>query len=358
MRVGLLQEGEVREGVSYAQRYEEMIQEVVVADRLGFSTWGTSEQHFSPPRFTVSAPEVLYAAVARETEQIRLRTMASVLLSWNHPILIAERLATLDIVSGGRAEIATARSNNLYTLEAFGVDPSTTAAQWEDGLAALIKAMSQETIEHDGPFWKIPERPMVPRPVQTPHPPLSVAASSVGSHKKAGEKGIGVICFENYFGFDYLQECIDAYRAGLEKGTNVSPARNEYMGLYVASAFCAETREEAKEIARDVVFGYFKFILDLYIPLAKKGGYEYLEPMQRLIENQDDLDYLVTQTASVMVGTPDDFIERLNMLDEMGVDEVLMRVDGIDHEHIKRSYELIGEQVIPAVSGAKAGARS
>ena len=64
MKVGLLQEGEVLPGRSYAERYHEMIREVALADRMGFHCWGTSEQHFSPPRFTVSAPEVLYAAVA------------------------------------------------------------------------------------------------------------------------------------------------------------------------------------------------------------------------------------------------------------------------------------------------------
>lgn len=120
MRVGLLSEGDISRSASYADRYRELIDEIVLADELGFSTFGTSEQHFSPPRFTVSSPEVLYAAIASLTKHIRLRTMASVLLKWNHPILVAERLATLDIVSDGRAEICTARSNNLYTLEAFG----------------------------------------------------------------------------------------------------------------------------------------------------------------------------------------------------------------------------------------------
>src|ERR1700709_487703 len=100
MKVGLLQEGEIRPGQSVAQRYEEMIAEATLADRMGFSCWGTSEQHFSPPRFTVAAPEVLYAAIARHTKNIKLRIMCAVMLKWNHPILVAERLATLDIVSG------------------------------------------------------------------------------------------------------------------------------------------------------------------------------------------------------------------------------------------------------------------
>lgn len=349
MKVGLLQEGEVMPGVSYAQRYEEMISEVALADKLGFSTWGTSEQHFSPPRFTVSAPEVLYAAVARHTRSIKLRIMCSVLLKWNHPILVAERLATLDIVSNGRAEIGTARSNNLTTLGAFGVDPTETAAQWADSLDVIVKALTQDTLEHDGPVWKIPPRKIVPTCVQTPHPPVSLAASSIKSHAVAGERGLGAICFENYFGFDYLQQCIDAFREASKIGTGMLPKRNDTMGLYVATAFCAETRNEAIKIARDVALGYFKFILDLYVPLSKKGSYEYLDKMEELIANETNIDFLLTETPSVMIGTPDDFIARLRQLEEMGVDEVLMRIDGVKHADIKRSLELIGKEVIPVV---------
>ena len=353
MRVGLLQEGEVRDGKSYAQRYREMIDEVVTADRLGFSTWGTSEQHFSPPRFTVSAPEVLYAAIAARTDSIKLRVMASVLLKWNHPILIAERLATLDIVSNGRAEVCTARSNNLYTLEAFGVQPSETVEQWADGMDVLAKALTQEWLEHDGPVWKIPPRELVPKCVTEPHPPVSLAASSVSSHVKAGERGIGAICFENYFGFDYLQECIDGYRDGLTRAQPDPLQLNDYMGLYVATAFCAETREEAKRIARDVALEYFQFILDLYIPLGKTPAYQYLAGrIDALAERTEDLDFLCTETPAVMIGTPDDFVERLRRLESMGVDEVVMRVDGVDHGEILKSLELIGHEVIPAVDPA------
>jgi alkanesulfonate monooxygenase SsuD/methylene tetrahydromethanopterin reductase-like flavin-dependent oxidoreductase (luciferase family) len=346
----LLQEGEVAPGVTYDQRYREMIDEVIAADRLGFSTWGTSEQHFSPPRFTVSAPEVLYAAIASRTTSIKLRTMASVLLRWNHPILVAERLATLDIVSNGRAEIATARSNNLHTLEAFGVDPSTTEEQWADSFEVLVKALTQPTLSHDGPIWKIPERDIVPRCVTQPHPPISLAASSTKSHHKAGAKGIGAICFENYFGFEYLQECIDAYRQGFSEHQPSAVEPNDYMGLYVATAFCAETDEEARRVACDVALGYFQFILDLYVPLGKRESYQYLDGrMGDLVRNIDNLDWLVTETPSVMVGTPDYFIERLRRLEEMGVDEVVMRIDGVPHENIMRSLELVGAEVIPAV---------
>lgn len=350
MKVGLLQEGETLPGSSFAARYHEMIREVALADQMGFHCWGTSEQHFSPPRFTVSAPEVLYAAVAQHTRNIKLRIMCSVLLKWNHPILVAERLATLDIVSNGRAEIGTARSNNLTTLETFGVDPSETAAQWADSMEVLAKALTSETIEHDGPVWKIPPRQIVPGFVTRPHPAVSVAASSVKSHVTAGEKGLGAICFENYFGFDYLQDCIDGYRKAVSGNLpGLFPVRNDTMGLYVATAFCAETREEAVRVARDCALGYFKFILDLYVPLSKRGSYEYLDKMERLIARENDIDFLLTETPSVMIGTPSDFIDRLRRLEAMGVDEVLMRIDGMPHAEIMKSLKLIGAEVIPVV---------
>lgn len=348
MKIGMLQEGEVRDGVSYAQRYEEMIEEVVLADKYDFSCWGTSEQKFSPPRFTVSAPEVLYAAVARETKNIKLRIMCSVLLQWNHPLIVAERLATLDIVSGGRAEIGTARSNNLHTLETFGVDPSITKEVWKDSLEVLTKVMTNKMISHDGPYWKFPERELVPYFVSEPHPAISVASSSASSCKEAGQRGIGAMLFESYFGFDYMQGCIDAYREGIAEGTSMLPKRNDVMTLYVSSAFCTEDRDDAITRATDVTLGYSQFIAGLYAPLAKKKGYEYLDAhMARFLENQANMDFLLNDTPSVMIGTPDDFIKRLKNLEARGIDEVLLRIDGMTHEEIMGSIKLIGEEVIP-----------
>lgn len=349
MRVGLLQEGDLT-GTTAAERYHQLIDEVALADRLGFSTWGTSEQHFSPPSFSIAAPEVLYAAIAMRTERITLRTMASVMLKWNHPILVAERLATLDIVSKGRAEVCTARSNNLTTLAAFGVDPSETRDQWEDGMDALMKAMTAEKLEHDGPIWKIPSVEVVPKPYTKPHPAVSVAASSVQSHSNAGVRGIGSITFDNYFGFDYLQECLDAYRTAFDETDHSSVlAPNDYRGLYVATAYCAEDRDDALRVARDIAMEYFKFILNLYIPLSKNPGYTYLDTLEQLIEHQEDLDWLCEYTPSVMIGTPDDFVERIKRVEAMGIDEVLLRIDGVGHDNIKKSLELIGHEVIPAV---------
>jgi alkanesulfonate monooxygenase SsuD/methylene tetrahydromethanopterin reductase-like flavin-dependent oxidoreductase (luciferase family) len=349
MKIGLLQEGEILPGVSAAQRYEEIIEEITFADELGFSSWGTSEQHFSPPRFTISAPEVLYAAISQHTKNIKLRIMCEVMLSWNHPILVAERLATLDIVSRGRAELATARSNNLVTLKAFNVDPATTREQWEEGMEVLSKIFANPIVEHKGKYWNIGSCEVLPRCVQEPHPPISVAATSIETHKNAGERGIGVITFESYFGFEYLHQCIAAYKEGLKKGTTQFPVRTEHLGLYIATAYCSKDRQDAIDTSREAALGYFKFNRDLYSNLGKKVGYEYLDPNVKGVLDRGDepMDFLLNETPSILIGTPDHFIKRLKLLEELGIEEVQMRIEGVPHKDIMRTLKLIGEEVIP-----------
>jgi alkanesulfonate monooxygenase SsuD/methylene tetrahydromethanopterin reductase-like flavin-dependent oxidoreductase (luciferase family) len=349
MRVGLLQEGDYK-NTTCAARYHEMLDEVVHAEALGFSTWGTSEQHFSPPHFSVASPEVLYAAAAERTSRITLRNMSSVLVLYNHPILVAERMATLDIISKGRTELCTARSNNMSTLEAFGVSAEDTQAQWAESIEIVLKAWTQETMSHEGRFWTIPEREVIPKPFQSPHPAVSTAASSVRSHGIIGKKGLGVIGFDNYLGFDYVAECIRAYREGLAEAEPIAPAGvNDYVGLYIPSPFCAETREEAFAEAEEATLNYFGFVEDLYRAVRTQKGYEYMGRLDELQDHAGDVKFLAETTPSVMIGTPDDFIERLRVLEELGVDEVLLRVDGFGHEQHLRTLELIGREVIPAV---------
>ncbi|MGD9734288.1 MAG: LLM class flavin-dependent oxidoreductase [Solirubrobacterales bacterium] len=344
MRVGLLQEGDHSQTTLHA-RYREMIREATLADEMGLSSWGTSEQHFSPTRFGVASPEVLYAAVAEHTSRIILRNMSAVLVTYNHPIHVAERISTLDLISDGRAQLCTARSNNLTTLETFGVPTHNTKDQWSESLEIVIKAMTEETLEHHGEFWDIPPCTVVPKPLQTPHPPISVAATSTGSHHNAGQRGIGVISFDNYYGYDYLDECIAAYARG--RAEDPENNTNDYFGIFVPSAYCAETREEAVETARETTLEYFKFIVDIYKRLAQKPSYEYMNHLADLEEHQDDIDFLMEATPSIIVGTPDELVEQFRDLERRGVDEVLLRVDGFGHEQHMKSIEMLGREVIP-----------
>jgi alkanesulfonate monooxygenase SsuD/methylene tetrahydromethanopterin reductase-like flavin-dependent oxidoreductase (luciferase family) len=351
MRVGLLQEGDLSGGVSCAERYAEMIEEVVCAERAGFSCWGTSEQHFSAPRFSVAAPEVLYAAVSQRTSRIKLRNMAAILLTYNHPVLVAERTATLDILSGGRAELATARSNNVRTIEALGVPTDSTREQWSESLDVIAQAFQTGYFEYDGEFWKIPKRPMVPRPLQHPHPPLYMIATGRDTPAIAAAKGIGMINWDNYMGWEFTKDQVDLYRRTIGDAEPVGAYVHDYVGFYVGTAYCAETREEAIRDAAELTEAYVQQAIDLYGRMPETGPNAYMRKVAEMLEeHKSDIEYLCEHTPTVIVGSPDDFIERFRALEAMGVDEVLLRVDGFGHERNMRAIELIGEAVIPALT--------
>lgn len=349
MRVGLLQEGDST-GTTAQVRYHEVIEEVALADRLGFSTWGTSEQHFNAPGWTVSAPEVLYAAVAMRTDRICIRPMSTVLLTWNHPIQIAERFGALDIISKGRAELCVARSNSMDTMKVFGVNPALTREIFAESLEILEKIFADPTIEHRGKHWTITPAKVTPTCVDGRFPKLSIAATSVTSHQSAGQSSYGVITFDNYFGFDYLDECIAGYREGWARRNTATANANDYFGVYVATAFCAPTRAEASAVADAQATIYFDEVLRVMNLLADKPGYEYMAKLNEFKGIRDAPEWLRRNTPSVMIGTPDDYVERLKALERRGVDEVLLRIDGFGHEQIMKSIELIGREVIPAVS--------
>lgn len=110
------------------------MEEAVFAEKMGFDVFGVSEQHFVKTAYTISAPEVLLGTIAHATNTIQLRHMSVVALKFNHPIRIAERLATLDILSKGRLEYGSARSNNINYLHTFGVDRTKTRGEWRETL--------------------------------------------------------------------------------------------------------------------------------------------------------------------------------------------------------------------------------
>src|SRR5262249_748933 len=116
-------------------RFHEAIEQAVFAEQMGFDTIWVVEHHFLQEFAHCSAPEALVGALAMRTQRIRLGHGVVLMLGeLNHPIRVAERAATLDILSDGRLEMGTGRSSSPYQIEAFGADPRTTREQWEEGL--------------------------------------------------------------------------------------------------------------------------------------------------------------------------------------------------------------------------------
>jgi alkanesulfonate monooxygenase SsuD/methylene tetrahydromethanopterin reductase-like flavin-dependent oxidoreductase (luciferase family) len=283
MKVVLMQEGHRPEGTSITQRWLEMVEEAVLADELGFDVYGQGEQHFARFLACVSTPEVNHAFIAARTTSIRFRPMASNLLPFNHPLRVVEQLNSLDILSGGRAEMGVARSNNPYTMEGFGVQATDTRRYRDEALRVMGKALAQESFEHDGEIYTIPERSIAPKPIQEPHPPIHLSATSIDSHRDAGLMGLGVMTGNTSAGWEYAQECVDTYRAALAEAEPVAGYVNDCLGLVSTAVNCDHDLERAKEGARPVAKQWMEAIMGIYTNLSKQSpDYAYLGKIELL----------------------------------------------------------------------------
>src|SRR3989441_7625155 len=158
----------------------EALEQIELADRLGFDSVWEVEHHFLEEYSHSSAPEVFLAAASQRTRRIRLgHGIVQLPLGFNHPARVAERISMLDLVSGGRVEFGTGESASRMELEGFGVSPAEKRAMWQEAAAQVALMLSQSPYPgYDGKYFKMPPRNVVPKPVQKTHPPMWLARSS------------------------------------------------------------------------------------------------------------------------------------------------------------------------------------
>ena len=174
--------------------YREALEVAQLADELGFAWVWAVEHHFLEEYSHCSAPEVFLTACAATTSRIRVGHGAVVCVPhMNHPIRLAERAAALDILSGGRLELGTARSSTWTELGGFDVDPDVTKKSWDEYVRVLPKMWTQDRFSWDGLTFSMPERNVLPKPMQEPHPPIWVTVTTPGTELDAADRGLGCL---------------------------------------------------------------------------------------------------------------------------------------------------------------------
>jgi alkanesulfonate monooxygenase SsuD/methylene tetrahydromethanopterin reductase-like flavin-dependent oxidoreductase (luciferase family) len=224
--------------------------------------------------------------------------------------------------------------------------------------------LSSEEFEHKGERLEIPPMKMTPRPFQHPHPPIHMVATSMESHRYAGEMGLGCISFDNWLGWDHCAKQATTYKEAIQNPFRpVGAGITNNLCACAITGYCAESLEEAKKTAGWIALTYLAAIAEYtYGRLAKESpDYAYMaetgEELKNIIDN-NDLDALMELSPAVLIGTPDDFVQRGRQLEELGFDEITMRIEGMGHENVMRSLELIGKHVIPEFSAPNSIART
>lgn len=357
MRFIFMSEGETAPGASYEHRYRELIDEVLLAEEVGFDAFGTSEQHLAIGTATTSAPEVLYPYLMALTSRIRFVHLVTLLPTRiNHAIRVAERLATQDVLSHGRVELGVGRGNTTLSLRAFEVSPSENKSQQLEGIEVIRRALHKDVFSFVGEHYKIPPRSLVPRSIQTPYPPIHMATGSPESVKAAAELGIGAIVGGFYLGFDFVENMIRLYDDALASATHTYPLQAERLVAIGGGMHCAETREEARMWARGLK-ETVGLSTDAYERLSKlSSDYQYMGAVKHL--DFDDEGYMFEDSSGFIVGDPDDCIAQVQRFADLGVDSLVMRIDGLPHKELMKSIELFGKYVIPKFKNPRGVART
>jgi alkanesulfonate monooxygenase SsuD/methylene tetrahydromethanopterin reductase-like flavin-dependent oxidoreductase (luciferase family) len=174
--------------------FQQNVELIELADELGFDSCWSVEHHFLEEYSHMSAPDVFFAYCAGRTKQIRFGHGIYLMLPQiNHPARIAERVATLDLLSNGRVELGTGRCATWTELGGFEIEPDDTKEMWEETTRAVVKMWTSDEYSHKGKHFSMPPRNVLPKPVQTPHPPLWVAVQSPETAILAGQHGIGML---------------------------------------------------------------------------------------------------------------------------------------------------------------------
>jgi alkanesulfonate monooxygenase SsuD/methylene tetrahydromethanopterin reductase-like flavin-dependent oxidoreductase (luciferase family) len=328
MKFGLFGGGKVGKanplGDSYG--YREFIQYIVDAEALGFESAFLVEHHFTGVG-QLSASLNLLSYIAARTSRIRLGT-AVVVLPWHNPVLLAEQISTLDVLSEGRFDLGVGRGYRKEEFQAFCIPMTEAQERYNEGLELLLKSLtSQERFSHHGKYWNYDNIIVEPAPIQLPHPPIWMAAGRAEGIAYVASCNYNVL-FDQIGSVDETIERVQVYLDAQEKHGIARDASRCGVTRAIHVVYTEQERQAAYTRRRDT--------LKKIGELAKKpAGYN----------PQTINDAEIAADDAALIGTPDEIIERLQRLADGGVEYVLLS----NASATRDSLVTFAEEIMPHV---------
>lgn len=378
-------------GADEASLFREILAQARAAEAAGFEIWWQVEHHGAPQFSYSSAPEIVLTAIAMTTERLRVGH-AGVLAPFNinTPLRVAERAATLDVLSGGRFELGLAKSGGKE-WETFGVDPLKARDQVRDAMRMIPRMWTEAEFSWSSPDYSVPPREVVPKPVQTPHPRLWQTCGSPDSFYMAGELGVGALGTTLLSPVAFLGNMLGEYDRGLAAckqpaGRVVNAQKGVFTFVHVAESRAQAIRNGAAWSALWYVNAapvVFKVPRRVWYDMIKAGLHPNsdrdtaavtdLDPHEveiqpddpevvRLLKRMAQGETISFEAAhealealdSVVIGDPDHCRGKLDGYRAIGADRAmcLMQFGSIPHEAVLKSLDLAGRHLIPAFADA------
>ncbi|NGN68295.1 LLM class flavin-dependent oxidoreductase [Streptomyces sp. A7024] len=335
--------------------YREAVEQIRLADRVGFHTVWAVEHHFREGRSHMPASEVFLGHLAGLTEQIRLGFGVTLTpFGFTPPQRIAEKVATVDILSGGRVEWGTGRSTPMEQT-AFGVNRDKSRDDWREAIEIVCGMWREEYFAYESERFSFPRRMVTPKPVQDPHPPAWMAATSAGSSQVAGANGLGLLSFSIMQPLEKMAAQIAAYREAAAAAEPLTDVSTNKVAAYTL-VHCPGSRGAIGPKVWDSVAWWYKnlamFTLEWELHhLTEEEQNRTFPLLKPIIDGEVPIEQFDAGDM-IIIGDTETCIEKMKRYADLGVDELICYVQWgyLEHQDILRTIEVLGKEVIPEMA--------
>jgi alkanesulfonate monooxygenase SsuD/methylene tetrahydromethanopterin reductase-like flavin-dependent oxidoreductase (luciferase family) len=336
--------------VTHPDVIRQEVEQMVWTEELGFDSIWLTEHHFIDYGLSVS-PAVLATAAAMRTRRVRIG-LAAAILPFHDPIRLAEELALVDILSEGRLDVGVGRGNRPVEFEGYRVPQIENRERFEECLAILLKAWTQDRFSFEGRHYTIPEVRVIPKPLQQPHPPVYVVCTSPDTIEATALRGAPMLNSLLRGGVDQLARSRDTYVKACEKAGRTASETASLLSRWGVSrhVYVAPTDAQALAEARDAEMWYQESLRRFLIPERIDQVHPLLQPGFRAMQERfATVSWEQLVAESVAFGSPDTVAERVDEFRRLGVGEMLcwMNFGGLPQDRVRRSMELFAREVMP-----------
>jgi alkanesulfonate monooxygenase SsuD/methylene tetrahydromethanopterin reductase-like flavin-dependent oxidoreductase (luciferase family) len=346
MEFGMFHEFPSLPGRTESEAFDEALEQVDAAERLGLDVMWLAELHFEPRRSVLSAPLSIASAIAARTRNMKIGIAVQV-LPLCHPLRLAEEAATVDQLSHGRLIFGVGRSGVAQTYEAYGVSYAESRDRFREILDIIERAWTKPSFSYEGRYHSFKDVAVVPKPYQKPLPPIRIAASTPDTFPAIGRRGAPVFASVRHTTWSDLAKQIRTYHDAWEDAGH--PGKGQV--FVSAPTYLAETENRARAEPKDSIMHFYHEQANLLEGAAKLVDPETAARRMQRVDQLRTRSYEDALEANVLIGTPDTIAKKLETLRaEIGLSGILAELNCgglIPHQKVLGALQLLCEEVRP-----------
>jgi alkanesulfonate monooxygenase SsuD/methylene tetrahydromethanopterin reductase-like flavin-dependent oxidoreductase (luciferase family) len=346
MEFGMFHEFPSLPGRSESEAFDEAMQQVDAAERLGLDAMWLAELHFEPKRSLLSAPLSVASAIAACTRRMKIGIAVQV-LPLCHPLRLAEEAATVDQLSHGRLIFGVGRSGVAQTYEAYGVSYAESRDRFREILDIVVLAWTRPSFSYEGAYHRFENVSVVPKPYQKPFPPIRIAASTPDTFPAIGRRGVPIFASVRHTTWADLAGQVASYHEAWEKAGH----RGRGQVFVSAPTYLAETEELARAEPKESIRHFYHEQANLLEGAARLVDPETAARRMARVHELRRRSYEAAIETNALIGTPDRIAAKLAALQsEIGLSGILAELNCgglIPHPKVLNALRLLCEAVKP-----------